>query len=175
MVTDAIIRLADRADLPRLHPVIERAYRGDAARLGWTHEADLLQGDRTNLDILRAIVDDPVQRLLVAYRDGTPVGCVAVADEGDGLAYLGQLCVEPRLQASGLGRRLIAAAEARARDDFGATRIEMTVIDSRVELIAYYERRGYRATGERRDFPVVLDPPFFMTVLERPLIALVDR
>jgi GNAT superfamily N-acetyltransferase len=76
----------------------------------------------------------------------------------DGRGYLGLLTVEPTLQAAGLGRRLIAAAEDCARA-FGAKAMEMTVIASRGELIAYYERRGYALTGERRPFP--LDDPRF--------------
>lgn len=171
MFTETTIRVATRDDLEALHPVIERAYRGDTARVGWTHEADLLEGDRTSLKVLRAIVDDPSQRLLVAKLNGDTIGCVAVADKDDGLAYLGQLCVEPKLQAGGLGKRLITAAENAARDHFAADRIEMTVIDSRAELIAYYERRGYEVTGEQRDFPIPLDPPLYMTVLEKPLAA----
>ncbi|MFD1787241.1 GNAT family N-acetyltransferase [Sphingomonas floccifaciens] len=167
------IRGTTTRDLVSLHAVIERAYRGDTARLGWTHEADLLSGPRTTADVLDEIVADPRQRLLSAWIDARPVGCVAVADRGGGLAYLGQLCVEPTLQAGGLGRRLIAAAERTAVAAFHADRIEMTVIDSRTELIAYYLRRGYHVTGERRDFPIPLDPPLFMTVLEKPLTALV--
>jgi predicted N-acetyltransferase YhbS len=164
-----VIRTATRDDLPRLHPVIERAYRGEEARTGWTHEADLLEGKRTSLEALQAIVDDPAQRLLIAEEDGSAIGCVQVSDRGDGLCYLGLLCVEPRLQAAGLGKQLVAEAEALARASFGATAMEMTVIDSRAKLIAYYERRGYVASGEIRDFPIPLDPPFFMTVLVKPL------
>jgi len=77
-----------------------------------------------------------------------------VAKQGEGLAYLGLLTVDPRRQAGGLGRWLIAAAEAEAIDRFGATRMEMTVIRQRAELIAWYERRGYRLTGETRPFPL---------------------
>ena len=174
MVSEITIRFAVAADLTLLHPMIERAYRGETARRGWTHEADLLEGDRTTLAILVAIVGDPAQRLLMASRDGTVIGCVAIADRGDGLAYLGQLCVEPELQAGGLGKLLILSAEQGAIDEFGAERIEMTVIDRRAELIAYYERRGYAVTGERRDFPIALDPPLFMAVLEKRLAALVE-
>lgn len=163
------IRTAARDDLPRLHPVIERAYRGDAARGGWTHEADLLSGTRTDIATLAVIVDDPRQRLLIAEQDGAPIGCVQVTDQGDGLCYLGLLCVDPTLQAAGLGKQLLAAAEATARETFGATAMEMTVIDVRAELIAYYERRGYRASGEKRDFPIKRYPPLFMSVLVKPL------
>jgi N-acetylglutamate synthase-like GNAT family acetyltransferase len=164
-----VIRTATRDDLPRLHPVIERAYRGEEARTGWTHEADLLEGKRTSIEALQSIVEDAGQRLLIAEEDGVVTGCVQVSDRGDGLCYLGLLCVEPSLQAAGLGKQLVTAAEALARATFGATAMEMTVIDSRTRLIAYYERRGYAASGEVRDFPIPLDPPFFMTVLVKPL------
>lgn len=163
------IRPATAADLPALHPVIERAYRGDSARQGWTHEADLLSGERTDLETLQGIVADPASRLLMAETGGVPVGCVHVSDLGDDRAYLGLLCIEPGLQAGGLGRQLIAAAETLARETFGARVMTMKVIETRTELIAYYERRGYAPTGRRLDFPIPLDPPFFMTELAKPL------
>jgi N-acetylglutamate synthase-like GNAT family acetyltransferase len=164
------IRAATHEDLPALHPVIERAYRGESARQGWTHEADLLEGQRTDLETLEAIVADPAQRLLIAEQDGTVIGCVNLTDKGDGLAYLGLLCIDPALQAAGAGRQLLAAAEACARDELHADRIEMTVIDVRPRLIAWYERRGYARTGERRDFVFPVDPPLFMTVLVKSLV-----
>lgn len=163
------IRPATADDLATLQPLIQRAYRGDSARAGWTHEADLLEGERIGVDDLAAMVAAPTERLLVALDRDRMIGCVRVADLGGGLAYLGLLCVDPLLQAGGYGKQLIAAAEATARDEFNADRIEMTVIESRRELIDYYLRRGYAATAERRDFPVPLDPPLFMTVLEKPL------
>ena len=161
---------ATHADLLRLHPVIERAYRGESARAGWTHEADLIpEGERTDLETLTAIVADPAARLLIAFDGETPIGCVTVTDKGDGLAYLGLLCVDPSLQTAGLGKQLVHAAETTARETFGATGMEMTVIEQRTELIAFYERRGYAASGERRDFPITMTPPLFMTVLVKPL------
>jgi GNAT superfamily N-acetyltransferase len=163
------IRVATHEDLPALHPVIERAYRGESSRQGWTHEADLIEGQRTNIPTLAAIIDDPAQRLLVALGDGVPIGCVQVSDRGAGLSYLGLLCIDPTLQAGGLGKQLLAAAEDLARDTFGATAMEMTVIDVRRRLIEFYERRGYRVSGEKRDFPIPLDPPLFMDVLVKPL------
>lgn len=159
------IRAACAADLPALHPVIERAYRGDAARAGWTHEADLIEGARTTLSALADIVAGRDSQLLVAIADDVPVGCVALWNYGNGLAHLGQLCVEPTLQAAGIGRQLIGAAEILAVRHFAARRIEMTVIEARGTLIAWYGRRGYHPTGERRNFPIALDPPLFMTVL----------
>ncbi len=150
----ADIRFARAADLPALHALVESAYRGDSARRGWTHEADLLDGQRTDQAELGAIVADPAQRILLAEIDGALLGCVQLTAKGDGTAYLGLLAVDPARQAGGLGAQLIAACEAAARSEFGAMRMEMTVIDGRAELIAYYQRKGYALTGERRPFPM---------------------
>lgn len=163
-----VIRPAVAADLPHLHPIVERAYRGDGARAGWTHEADLVSGERTDLDTLRSLLEGP-SRLLIALDGETILGCVNVADRGGRLAYLGLLCVDPELQAAGIGKQLLAAAEAAARTVFGAGRIEMTVIDRRAELIAWYVRHGYASTGETRPFPIPLDPPLSMVVLAKAL------
>ena len=164
------ISYASPDDIPRIHPVIERAYRGDAARAGWTHEADLVTGDRTDPATLTTLVTDPASRLMIAREGDTPLGCVNIADRGHGLAYLGLLCIEPARQGTGLGKQLMAAAEACARETFAADRIEMTVIDARVELIDWYRRHGYTPSGEVRGFPIALDPPLSMTVLVKPLV-----
>jgi len=166
-VSEATFRPAAPDDVPALHRLIESAYRGDSAKAGWTHEADLLGGQRTDEAELRDILADASRVLLLAEIDGVLTGCVQVAKQGEGLAYLGLLTVDPRRQAGGLGRWLIAAAEAEAIDRFGATRMEMTVIRQRVELIAWYERRGYRLTGETRPFP--LDDERFGLPLTREL------
>jgi predicted N-acetyltransferase YhbS len=147
------IRTATPSDIPALHALVESAYRGDDARRGWTHEADLLDGQRTDPAALREIIDDPGQRILVAVNDTTIVGCVQIARKQRGTAYLGLLSVSPLQQANGLGKQLIAAAEHSARAEFGAHIMEMTVIRQRAELIAFYERRGYSLTGETRPFP----------------------
>lgn len=148
-----LIRPASPADRDTIHLLVESAYRGDTARRGWTHEADLLDGQRTDAAALDAILHDPAQRLLVAERAGRLIGCVAISDKGAGLAYLGMLTVDPAWQTGGLGRQLIDAAERTACEAFGATQMEMTVIRQREALIHYYQRRGYALTGEERPFP----------------------
>jgi GNAT superfamily N-acetyltransferase len=167
-MSDLSVRVARRDDLATLQPLIQRAYRGDDSRAGWTHEADLLDGERIGVEELEAMTADPAERLLVGFDDDRLIGCVRVANSGGGLAYLGLLCVDPLLQTGGYGKQLIAAAEAIARDEFGADRMEMTVIDRRSELIAFYQRRGYAQVGTR-DFPILVDPPLHMVVLEKPL------
>ena len=129
------IRPATIRDIPGAHALIESAYRGDSAKRGWTHEADLLGGQRTDADALADMIADAKQTLLLAFDDTDHLlGCVAVTDKGerDGalIGYLGMLTVSPELQGGGLGRQLIEAAEDHARR-FGATAMEMTVIKSR--------------------------------------------
>lgn len=148
------IRPATRADIPPLHTLIESAYRGDSARLGWTHEADLLDGQRTDPESLTEIIDDPDQQIVVALDGADIIGCVQIARKEHGTSYLGLLSVDPRRQATGLGKRLISAAEHAAATYFDAHTIEMTVIRQRTELIDYYHRRGYCETGEERPFPL---------------------
>ena len=156
-MSEIAFRAATLDDVAALHPLIERAYRGETAKAGWTHEADLLFDTRTSAEELSALIADPDRVILLAHQDDALIGCVQVARVGDDRAYLGMLTVEPSLQASGLGRRLLAAAETEAVARFAARRMEMTVIHRRAELIAWYERRGYRPTGETR--PVPVDPP----------------
>jgi predicted N-acetyltransferase YhbS len=151
--TPFTIRPATRADIPALHALVESAYRGDSARQGWTHEADLLDGQRTDPESLTEIIDDPSQQILVALDGPDIVGCVQIARKENGKSYLGLLSVDPLRQATGLGKQLIAAAEHAAAIYFGAHLIELTVIKQRGELIAYYNRRGYSPTGEERPFP----------------------
>ena len=148
------IRAATLADIPALHRLVERAYRGDSARKGWTHEADLLGGQRTDIEALGEIIADPTQRILLVVRDDGLVGCVQVSQKNADTAYLGLLSVDPEVQAGGLGKALIDAAERAAQIEFSASKMEMTVIRQRSELIAYYERRGYALTGETRPFPL---------------------
>jgi ribosomal protein S18 acetylase RimI-like enzyme len=154
MIDEAAIRVATPCDIPALHALIESAYRGDSARTGWTHEADLLGGQRTDIAALDAILADPAQAMLLHAGASGPDACVCLTDRGDGLAYLGMLTVAPALQAAGLGRAMLAVAERHAAARMAATRIEMTVIAQRPELIDWYIRRGYRATGEHRPFPM---------------------
>jgi predicted N-acetyltransferase YhbS len=146
------IRIATAADIPALHVLVESAYRGDSARQGWTHEADLLGGQRTDPQRLATQLATPGETVLVAEQNGALIGCVAVT-AGQPSAKLGMLAVDPTQQTGGLGKRLIAAAEHFARDQLDATRMEMTVIDGRAELIAFYLRRGYALTGAFAPFP----------------------
>ncbi|MFO6447602.1 GNAT family N-acetyltransferase [Erythrobacter sp. NE805] len=168
-MTDTLtIAPATPADAPALKALLEGAYRGDSARAGWNHEADILDDERITRAELDALLADPAVTILTARDDENLIGCVAVTRKDARLGYLGMLCVAPTLQSGGLGRRLLDAAEEHGRA-LGLAAMEMTVIDSRESLIAWYVRRGYAFTGERRPFPVLRDPPVTFVVLEKPL------
>jgi ribosomal protein S18 acetylase RimI-like enzyme len=166
---DLQFRQAVATDLAELHALVERAYRGDTARVGWTHEADLVEGPRTTAEALRAILLNPRERLLIALQDTTIVGCVQLSDRDNETVYIGLLTVDPQRQAGGLGKQLLAAAESEAQRSFGARTMELSVIAQRAELIAYYERRGFVRTGERRPFPIEMVPPLELVVLAKPV------
>jgi ribosomal protein S18 acetylase RimI-like enzyme len=163
------ITAASLSDAPALKALLEAAYRGDSARQGWNHEADILDDERIAPGELEAMLVDPSVTILIARDGQSLIGCVAVTRKDARLGYLGMLCVSPTLQSAGLGRRLLDAAEDQAREA-GLSAMEMTVIDSRDALIAWYERRGYARTGETRPFPVLRDPPITFAVLEKPLL-----
>lgn len=122
------------------------------AGLGWTTEADYLDGQRTDPEGVRQIIGAPDGVLLVVERAGELVACCQLEHRGDH-AYFGMFAVRPGLQGGGLGKEVLAEAERRAREEWGATEMRMTVVNVREELIAYYERRGYRRTGELSPFP----------------------
>ena len=155
-------RSAEMGDVPAVVALTQSAYRGDASRAGWTTEADLLDGQRTDAREVAELIANPNTILLLAERDGQLLAsCVVerLSGEHAGDGYFGMFSVRPDLQGNGTGRALLAEAERVARDEWHARAMRMTVIDVRAELIAWYERRGYRRTGEYRPFPYG-DPRF---------------
>ncbi|GAA1376513.1 GNAT family N-acetyltransferase [Streptomyces beijiangensis] len=145
-------RDAAETDVPDLVELIQSAYRGDASRTGWTTEADILQGQRTDPEGVRAVIAADGSRLLVVERDGGTIACCQLEHRGDA-AYFGMFAVRPEQQGGGLGKQIIAEAERSVREDWGVGEMHMTVISVRDDLIAWYERRGYRRTGKMTPFP----------------------
>lgn len=150
-------RPATHADTQSVVALIESAYRGDASRAGWTTEADFLDGRRTDADDIAACIDRDHSLILLGERGGSLLACAHVAvdhsDDGGDVGYFGMFSVRPTLQGGGVGKAMLAEAERIARDEWQLPAIRMTVIDIRDELIAFYQRRGYRRTGILKPFP----------------------
>ncbi|MEV0321395.1 GNAT family N-acetyltransferase [Streptomyces sp. NPDC050658] len=150
--SDLTFRDATDADVDTLVALIESAYRGDSSRTGWTTEADILEGQRTDPQGVADVITSPSSRLLTVERDGRVVACCQLEHRGE-YAYFGMFAVSPELQGAGLGKVIIAEAERTVRETWGAREMHMTVISVREDLIAWYERRGYRRTGKMTPFP----------------------
>jgi len=146
-------RIAQTADIPALIALVESAYRGDASRAGWTTEADMLDGQRIDADSLQKTMSAPDNRILLVEKDGELLACCHIEKQANTAAYFGMFSVQPGLQGGGIGKLLLAEAERQARDEMLCPRMEMTVIDIRDSLIAFYERRGYARTGIHKPFP----------------------
>lgn len=141
------ITKATIADVTELTYLVNSAYRGESSKNGWTTEAHLLDGIRIDeAEMIKYFQDTYITILKYLDADGKIIGCVYLEAKGERL-YLGMLTVSPLSQANGIGRQLLHQAEVVARE-LNCKSIYMTVIESRKELIAWYERRGYSATGE---------------------------
>jgi GNAT superfamily N-acetyltransferase len=150
-----ILTPAHDSDIDDLVTLVNGAYRGAGAKQGWTHEADYIDGQRTDAATLRAdLAANPRARMLL-HRDaggGPPLACVWLEPAEDDIWYLGMLTVRPDLQGAKLGAALLAAAELHAAEQ-GARRVRLTVVGIRDTLIAWYQRRGYALTGQTLPFP----------------------
>ena len=158
-ITPAIL-----ADVPELTKLINSAYRGESSKKGWTTEAHLIDGQRIDEGSLTEQMTDPTATILKnTDKEGKITGCVYLQKREEKL-YLGMLTVSPDLQAKGLGRQLITAAEDHA-GSIGYHTIIMTVITTRTELLEWYARRGYRQTGEV--IPLIIPETF--GILKQPV------
>ena len=138
-------------DIPKLMSLVNKAYRGEEAKKGWTHEADLIDGSlRTDEISLKKMIEDP-NAVILKYQDKDRIlGCVYLEKKAHKL-YLGLLSVLPDIQGGGIGKKLLTAAEEHAGKN-DCILIEMTVISVRKKLIDWYERHGYRKTKKTEPF-----------------------
>jgi ribosomal protein S18 acetylase RimI-like enzyme len=147
-----LLKPAVETDYPAIIDLANLAYRGNSA--GWNTE-HFIEGQRLNDSVLREDLAAKPHAHLLTYRDdpnGPILGTVWLEPGKDGVWYLGLLTIRPDMQTRKLGRALLTAAEEFAKQR-GAHRIQMTVINVRDILIAWYERRGYTLTAETRPFP----------------------
>lgn len=148
---DAAISIALVKDAPELVKLVNHAYRGEEAKKGWTHEADLIEGTlRIDENSLRQLIARSDSVVLKYTENRTILGCVHLQKQ-EGRLYLGMLSVSPEIQAKGIGKKLLNAADEYAKQN-GCDKIEMTVISVRHELIAWYERNGYSKTNQIKPF-----------------------
>jgi ribosomal protein S18 acetylase RimI-like enzyme len=171
-----MFRRAVESDVPAIVALVESAYRGEVSRVGWTTEADLLDGQRTDAAAVADILRSPVSTVLLAEADGELKACCQLERRPPSDAYFGMFSVLPGGQGQGVGSQVLAEAERFVRDEWAATMMLMMVLAQRTELIAWYERRGYGRTGEQRPFPygderygIPRRPDLVFDVLTKPI------
>lgn len=147
-----VFRQAVAADVNAIVALVESAYRGESSRRGWTTEAHLLDGRRTDAAAVAELLTTPDSAVLLAQVDGELLACCQIEKHGDA-AYFGMFAVHPPRQGGGLGRQVLTEAERFALGMWQCRAMHMKVIDVRHDLMAWYERRGYRRTGEYSPFP----------------------
>jgi ribosomal protein S18 acetylase RimI-like enzyme len=153
MLENTKISKATPEDIPALIALINSAYRGESSKKGWTTEANLIAGEiRTDDSDLRRLMENPQATFLKYSEDGKILGSVYLRKDEQGL-YLGMLSVNPDYQANGIGKQLLQAAEAHAKEK-NCVSIFMQVLSARTELIDWYVRHGYQFTGEKKGFDV---------------------
>jgi ribosomal protein S18 acetylase RimI-like enzyme len=141
------ITKATISDVPQLNKLVNSAYRGEISKKGWTTESNILDGLRIDEETLTSYFNNPDITILKNTNEtGELIGCVYLETRAPKL-YVGMFSVSPMLQNGGIGRKLLVAAEEYAQQ-LNLNQLTMTVISTRHELISWYERRGYKATGE---------------------------
>jgi GNAT superfamily N-acetyltransferase len=142
-----ITAVAGESDVAELVQLINSAYRGDSSKAGWTTEADILDGTRIDEAGVLEIMHSPKEDLHIFRLEGEGLIACVYLKKGAGHLYLGMLTVRPTLQAGGMGKFILHYAENLAERE-GLPKVRMTVINKRLELIAWYNRHGYLPTGE---------------------------
>ena len=169
-----VFRKAVSVDATRIAALINSAYRGETSRHGWTTEADLLSGARTEIDEVLGLIGADDSMLLLCLDAEELLGSVTLEKHGDA-AHLGMFAVHPQQQGQVIGKQLLAFAERTAVETWGVNRMVMSVITLRHELIAFYQRRGYHLSGVLKPFPAEsklwtpLVSSLQLGVMEKPL------
>lgn len=146
-------RFALITDSATIAALVNTAYRGESSRQGWTSEADLLDGLRTTTAEVQHLIEAEHSAIQVCVSHGDIVASVCLEIDADAV-YVGMFVVNPTMQRLGIGKQLLTYAESYAKQHWSVSRFCMHVITMRHELIAFYERRGYRRTGIVKNFPV---------------------
>ncbi|MEQ1527338.1 MAG: GNAT family N-acetyltransferase [Gallionella sp.] len=146
-------RTANKFDAEVITQLVNQAYRPASELAGWTHESDLVSGNRISAGQVTDILSSPNSVILVGLKDSTIMACVHV-EKVDRSCHIGMLAVLPNQQGAGDGKQMLAYAESYANEFFGAERAVMVVVSLRGELIDFYLRRGYQRTGAIMDYPL---------------------
>lgn len=139
-------------DIKEVVNIVNEAYRGEKPSKAWTGEAHLLGGKRLDDEMLEEILKQKDTKTYVAKLQNKIIATIQTKLEENKI-HIGLFAVEPNVQASGVGKKLLEFAEKTSSKLWNKNNFIMEVISSRIELIEYYNRRGYESTNTYIDFP----------------------
>ena len=145
-------RIATAKDVPELVSLINKSYRPSGVEAGWTHESELIEGERINSQQLAELLEREGSTVLLGISKAEIVACVNVNEEG-GVTYIAMLTVKPSYQNLGLGKEMLELAEEYAENQYESSAFNLFVISERKELFDFYLRRGYEPTQVSSDYP----------------------
>jgi len=143
---------AELSDAAAIAELVNSAYRGETSRVGWTTEADLLDGLRITTPEVATLIRREDAFVLAGVLRDQVVACIA-CEHHENTAKFGLIAVKPALQNKGYGREMIQAAQAITAREWRVSGFYMSVITLRTELIEFYERLGFERSGQFEDFP----------------------
>lgn len=153
MFPEITLESASANDAENINLLINEAYRG---QVGWTRETEILDGTRSTIEHVRNLIQSTTAHLFTAKIDGSIAACICVEEKKD-QAYIGTFAVSPGHQNQGIGKQILSLAENFAVNQLGSRKLMMVVVSQREELISFYERRGYKRTGEILEYPIHLN------------------
>jgi len=153
MIKEINIHQAKAENTDEICRLINSAYRGEP---GWTNETHIVAGERTNTNDLVTLLNKTDSHMLIATHNQKIIACICL-DINEQHAYIGSFAVSPEYQNTGIGKKTLNFAENFAINHLGINKLIMSVISQRTELIEFYERRGYRRTGKKDNYPVHLN------------------
>ncbi len=128
------MRFADPADAAEIAALVNAAFNP---------ERFFISGDRTNPEKVKTLLEKG--RFIVFHENERLLGCIYVELRGE-RGYFGLLSVDPSRQRGGIGAQLIPAAEEYCREA-GCRFMDLTFVNLRLPLPAYYQRLGYEESG----------------------------
>lgn len=161
---DIQLNIAKLEHRDHLLNLINAAYRTSDTH-SWTNESTLVSGSRISVEMLTTLIEQSqnlnTKDCLYVATVHDPetkleniLGCIAVT-KFENTIEIGTFAVQPNLQNSGIGKQILTVLESlMIRNHPNVNSFRMWVLDLRIELINFYQRRGYVLTGQSESYPI---------------------
>lgn len=143
-------RMATIHDASQIHHLVNTAFSAQDKRLNWDVDSQIRDTFHFSVKQVLDTINKSDSAIVLAVDETLDnfVGSIEVCKRGDGLAGLGMLAVRPNRQQGGVGATLLRIAEKYSVANWGVTSAWLNAMSSNSELIAWYERKGYKKTGK---------------------------